>query len=227
MSTYLAPLVHQVGAVRVTGITVGPLQENCFLVIDESTLDAVLVDPGYEAERILAVATEQRAQLKAIWLTHAHPDHVGAVGPIVDALGLPVYLHPADLPLYERAATTGRMYGLNFLQPQAASHSLVEGDVVQCGTVSFDVLHVPGHSPGQVAFVGAGVCLSGDLLFAGSIGRTDLPLSDSMAMRKSLLRITELADDYMVFPGHGESTTIGRERLGNPFLRGIARPLGA
>ena len=214
-------------AIEISAITVGPLQENCYLVMDTASRDAVLVDPGDESDRIIDVLQSNQARLTAIWLTHGHVDHVGAVAPLVGAFGVPVYLHPSDLPLYERAAVTGRMYGMSFEQPAAPDHELREGDSVVCGTVSFQVIHVPGHSPGQVAFVGSGVCLSGDLLFAGSIGRTDLPLSNPADMHRSLLKISALADDVVVLPGHGEVTTIGREKASNPFLRGIARPIGS
>jgi glyoxylase-like metal-dependent hydrolase (beta-lactamase superfamily II) len=213
--------------IEISSITVGPLQENCYLLVDVDSRDAVVVDPGDEAHRIIDVIDSNQARLTAIWLTHGHVDHVGAAAPLVEAYNVPVFLHPSDLPLYERAAVTGRMYGMNFEQPPAPDRELREGDVVSCGTVFFQVLHVPGHSPGQVAFVGNGVCLSGDLLFAGSIGRTDLPLSNPADMQRSLHRISTLADDVVVLPGHGDVTTIGREKLGNPFLRGLARPIGS
>ena len=214
-------------AIEISAITVGPLQENCYLVVDTASKHAVVVDPGDEADRIVDVLHSNEARLTAIWLTHGHVDHVGAVAPLVSRYGVPVYLHPSDLPLYERAAVTGRMYGMSFEQPGPPDRSLRDGDSVVCGTVSFQVIHVPGHSPGQVACVGNGVCLSGDLLFAGSIGRTDLPLSNPADMHQSLLKISTLADDVVVLPGHGEVTTIGREKVGNPFLRGLARPIGS
>lgn len=206
-------------------LTVGPLQENCYIISDRTSGDAVVVDPGYEAERILAALGAMEVRVQAIWLTHGHTDHVGAVAPLVDALEVPVYMHPADLPLFARAAQTGQLYGMRFDQPEAPDQSLSEGDSVYCGTLAFEVMHVPGHSPGQVAFVAPGLCFSGDLLFRGSIGRTDLPLSDPAAMPESLKRIAALPDDTVVFPGHGEVTTIGEEKLQNPFLMGLARPI--
>lgn len=214
-------------AVDIVALVVSPLQENCYVVIDRTTHTAVLVDPGDEAERILQAVDAEGVKLTAIWLTHGHVDHVGAVADIVADRSVPVYMHPADGPLYERAAVTGRLYGMHFVQPPAPDRPLAEGDVVHCGTVSFDVVHVPGHSPGQVAFIGHGLCLSGDVLFAGSIGRTDLPLSDPRAMQHSLRRIADFPDALVVLPGHGPSTTIGEEKARNPFLRGLARPVGS
>ena len=174
------------------GLVVSPLQENCYVVIERDSRRAIVVDPGDEADVISAVIDEEGATLTAIWLTHGHVDHVGAVGPLVERYGVPVLLHEADLPLYERAAATGRLYGMLFDQPPSPNEFVREGDVVKCGTTPFEVLHLPGHSPGQVAFVGDGVCFSGDVLFAGSIGRTDLPLSDPRAMHQSLLRMMTL-----------------------------------
>jgi hydroxyacylglutathione hydrolase len=218
---------NDVSALDVTMMTVGPLQENCYLVVDRTTGEGVLVDPGDEADTILAVLNEKQARLTAIWLTHAHVDHVGAVAPIVAALPVPVYLHPADLPLYTRAAATGRLYGMDFEQPEPPDRELAEGDVLHCGTVRFEVYHLPGHAPGHVAFVGNGLCLSGDVLFAGSMGRTDLPLSDPTAMHQSLQRMAAMPGELVVLPGHGETTTLEREQATNPFLRGIARPVGS
>lgn len=209
-------------------ITVGPLQENCWLVADESAREAVLIDPGDEAERLLRAVDGTGCVLSAIWLTHAHFDHLGAVAEIQrrSVVPVPVHLHPADQPLYERAHESGLLYGLNIETPQPASDKLAEGSRVSVGSIVFTVWHVPGHSPGHVAFITGEHCFSGDLVFAGSIGRTDLPLCDPRAMQASLQRVAGLAPDVRVFPGHGEATTIARELSSNPFLRGVARPIG-
>jgi glyoxylase-like metal-dependent hydrolase (beta-lactamase superfamily II) len=203
--------------------TVGAFEENSYLVIDEATNRAVFVDPGDEPDRLLAMLKESGASLDAIWLTHAHLDHIGGVAGIKRLHPVPVYLHPADLPLYNRAAAQAAMYGLPFEQPEPPDHDLADGDSVSVGSLAFDVMHVPGHAPGHVVFRHDDVVFGGDLLFAGSIGRTDLPFSDPASMESSLFRICELDDATLVHPGHGPSTTIGQERASNPFLTGAVR----
>ena len=203
--------------------TVGAFQENCYLVVDPETKRAVLIDPGAEADEIIAMVRASGATLEAIWLTHAHVDHIGAVAGVKRVWDVPVYMHPADQPLYDRGAMQAAVYGLPFEQPPAPDHELADGDVLTVGSLSFDVLHVPGHAPGHVAFVRPGCMLGGDLLFAGSIGRTDLPLADPERMMESLERVAGLPEDTVVYPGHGPATSIGQERATNPFLTGVAR----
>lgn len=208
-------------------LTVGPLGENCFLLSDAAAGVAVLVDPGEEAERLLAAVDATGCTLQAIWLTHAHFDHVGAVAGILRDRAVPVYMHPLDAPLYAAAATSAARWGLTVDAPPGPTTPLAEGDTVHCGRYAFQVWHLPGHAPGHVAFIGETLCISGDLLFAGSIGRTDLPLCDPRAMQASLERLATLPPALQVLPGHGTVTTIGRELGSNPFLRGLARPIGA
>jgi len=213
--------------VKIDMVTVGPFQENCYLVSDETTGRAALIDPGDEPARILAMVRASRCALDAIWLTHAHLDHVGAVAAVVAECGVPVYLHPADRPLYDRVADQARSYGLTMEAPPPPDHDLAEGDVMTVGSLKFDVVHLPGHAPGHVAFLGHGISLSGDLLFAGSIGRTDLPLSNPAHMADSLERLAAWEAATVVHPGHGPLTTIDAERRSNPFLTGSARVLRA
>jgi hydroxyacylglutathione hydrolase len=212
--------------VRISRLTVGPFEENCYLVADPGSGRAVLVDPGDEATRISRMVRESGAQLDAIWLTHAHIDHIGAVAGIKREWDVPVYLHPADGPLYAAGSRQAAFYGLDFDQPAPPERAFVDLDRLRVGALEFEVLHAPGHSPGLVVVHGNGVLLGGDLLFAGSIGRTDLPLSNPADMEASLARVMRLlADDVVVHPGHGPATTIGRERAANPFLNGQARVL--
>ncbi len=201
--------------------TVGPFRENAYLVVDETTNRAVLIDPGAEPDRILAMVRDSGATLDAIWLTHAHLDHIGAVAAVRREWSVPVHLHPDDLPLYERATAEAAFYGLPFEQPENPDVELADGDVVTVGSLRFDVLHTPGHSPGHVIFKHHDTVFGGDLLFSGSVGRTDLPLSDPTSMETSLARICELGDATVVHPGHGPAITVGHERATNPFLSAL------
>ncbi len=208
-------------------LTVGPLQENCWLLADTASGKAVLVDPGDEPLALLAAVDATGCTLEAVWLTHAHFDHVGGVAGIVALRPVPIWVHPADAVFYANAASNAARWGVVIDNPPPADHELGEGDRVQLGEFAFDVWHLPGHAPGHVAFIGHGLCFSGDVLFAGSIGRTDLPLCDPTAMHQSLMRMATLSAETRVLPGHGVSTTIGRELASNAFLRGAAQPVGA
>jgi hydroxyacylglutathione hydrolase len=204
----------------------GQFVENCYLVGDEAQGVAVMVDPGEEAGRFLSELRHRKWALEAIWLTHAHIDHILGVAAVHEAHpGIPIYLHPLDLPLYNGLPKQGRWMGFSGLDaPPAADRTLAAGQVLQVGRYPFEVRHVPGHSPGHVAFLGHGVILSGDVLFNGSIGRTDLPGGDfSTLMQTIQSEFLTLPDSTVVYCGHGPETTIGVERVSNPFLTGAYR----
>lgn len=205
--------------------TVGPFDENAYLVVDDASRRAVLVDPGDEPERLLAMIARAGVTLDAIWITHAHLDHVGAVNGVRAVHPVPVYLHPLDRPLYDRAAEVAAMYGLSYDQPGPPDRDLADGDRLALGALRFDVWHTPGHAPGHVIFHGHGLVLGGDLLFRGSVGRTDLPFCDGADMDASLRRVSALPPATVVHPGHGPATTIGEELATNPFLNGTALPV--
>ena len=210
---------------KISTYTVGPFQENCYLVVDEAAARAVLVDPGDEGARLVRAVKQSGATLEAIWLTHAHLDHVGGIAAVKREFDVPVYCHADDEPLYRNAHVQAASYGVPFEQPDPADREVSEGDVLRVGSLAFTVMHAPGHAPGLCVFYGHGVLLAGDLLFAGSIGRTDLPLCDARAMQVSLGRIATLPPETVVYPGHGPATTIGEELSSNPFLTGVALPL--
>ena len=205
----------------ITCLTVGSVASNAYLVTDEATRATVVVDPGDEAPRLLAALAAAGLTPSEIWLTHAHFDHIGAVAALREAHPVPVRLHPADAPLYQQAAEQAAWFGMTVRAPGVAPVDLADGERLALGEHAFVVLHTPGHAPGHVAFhaPGAGVLFSGDALFRGSVGRTDLPLCDPAALDRSLReRLLPLPDDTRVLPGHGPETTIGLERRTNPFL---------
>lgn len=212
---------------RIASLVVGPFEENCWFLHDPDSGESVLIDPGDEAPRIAELVRRSGARLTAIWLTHAHLDHIGGIEGLRRSFpGVPVLLHPADLPVYRHGERAAALYGVPFEQPTPPDGQLAEGDEVRVGAHAFEVWHLPGHAPGHVAFIGGGHCFSGDLLFAGSIGRSDLPLCDPAALAASLERLAALPESTVVHPGHGPATTIGAERRTNPFLNGTARVAG-
>ena len=207
----------------VTQITVGAFQENCYLVEDPKTNAIAIVDPGSEPERIVDAIDKSGGRVEAIWITHAHVDHIGAIAPLKRKYDVPVWLHPLDEPLYRVGGRQAQLYGIPYEEPPAPDRRFAEGERVKLGALELDVIHVPGHAPGHVVIYGHGNALVGDCLFAGSIGRTDLPFSNPSQLEASLKRIAALPAETVVHPGHGDSTTIGEERLSNPFLNGTAR----
>ncbi|HZJ00917.1 MAG TPA: MBL fold metallo-hydrolase [Gemmatimonadaceae bacterium] len=208
---------------NVTQITVGAFQENCYLVEDPKTNAIAIVDPGSEPERIVDAIEESGGRVEAIWVTHAHVDHIGAIAPLKRKYNVPVWLHPLDEPLYRVGGRQAQLYGIPYEEPPAPDRRFAEGEKITLGALELDVIHVPGHAPGHVVIYGHGNALVGDCLFAGSIGRTDLPFSNPSQLEASLKRIAALPPETVVHPGHGDSTTIGEERLSNPFLNGTAR----
>lgn len=210
---------------NVVQIPNGIFAENCYLLIDEASGTCAIVDPGEEAGLILHKLRAARATPVGIWLTHAHLDHVLGVPQVAAETGAPIYLHPADRPLYDGVPQQAAWFGLPVPPPlPAPDHMLAHGDVLELGTTRFAVRHSPGHSPGSVCFVAPGIAIGGDVLFAGSIGRTDLPGGDFETLIGSIEReLLTLPDDTILHSGHGPDTTIGRERRANPFLTGISR----
>lgn len=207
----------------VTKVTVGAFQENCYLVLDPKTNALAIVDPGSDPEKIIAEVERTGGRPEAIWITHAHVDHIGAIAPVKRRWNVPVYLHQLDQPLYRVGGRQAQLYGIPYEEPPAPDVQLKEGDTLKLGSLELSVMHAPGHAPGHVVIHGHGNALVGDCLFAGSIGRTDLPFSNPTDLQASLQKIAALPADTVVHPGHGDDTTIGEERISNPFLNGTAR----
>ena len=190
-------------------LVLGNYETNCYIVWDENSAECVVIDPGYEPERILQALNALGKTLKAILLTHGHFDHVGAVRELFSQTDCDIYLCPADCKLPE-AMTAG---------PLCYTNSYGEGGTVSVAGLSFTVLHTPGHTPGSVCLLCEDSIFSGDTLFAGSCGRTDFPMGSWEEIRKSLSRLKELEGDYTVYPGHGEATRLSAERSYNPYLQ--------
>lgn len=197
----------------------GQFAENCYLLADTRTREAVIVDPGEEPAMFLAELGTRAWTLKAIWLTHAHIDHVLGIPAVRERHDVPVVLHPEDRSLYENAERQAEWFGIRLDRLPEPDRWISHGESVTVGGFEFEVRHTPGHSPGSVSFVGQGIALTGDALFAGSIGRTDLPGGDMQTLLQSIQRqLLTLPDSTEILSGHGPRTTVGVERLTNPFL---------
>lgn len=191
-------------------VCVGAYRTNCYMLWEKDKI--VLIDPGDEPEQIWEQVLRTGKKVAAVLLTHGHFDHVGGVGYIAREAGCPVYIHAAELQLPSHH-TDGPIY---------YTHTYDEGDVLEIAGITFQVLHTPGHTPGSVCLLCEDWMLSGDTLFAGTCGRTDLPPYGNPAqMRRSLTRLGGLEGNYKVFPGHGHSTTLEEERRSNPYMQNL------
>jgi glyoxylase-like metal-dependent hydrolase (beta-lactamase superfamily II) len=201
-------------------IVVGPLQENSYVVACEETREAVIIDPGAEAERIYRVVTFQGFTLKYVMNTHGHVDHVGGVAHIIEKTGVPFLMHEEDLYLIEGFEHDPfRAFLMDARTPPVPDRFLRDGENITVGNLEFQVLHTPGHTPGSVCFLTGKTLLSGDTLFSNSIGRADLPGGNHEQLLTSIReKLLPLDDDVRVYSGHGNVTTIGNERRFNPFF---------
>ena len=209
---------------EITCLSLGPVGTNCYIVVDAATREAVVIDPGWDAHLIVDRAEKMKAKMRAVWLTHSHFDHIGGVAGLVRTLNIPVALHSKELPLYKMRGGA-KLFGLDIDEPPEPKIKLeeyVNGDRrLEIGSLKFEVLYLPGHTQGHVAFYQKddGVIFSGDVLFQGSIGRTDLPGGNYEQLISSIqTQLLTLPDSTIVYSGHGEPTTVGEERETNPFL---------
>lgn len=205
------------GRMFIKTLSVGPLQTNCYIVADEKSKKAMVVDPGDEPDRIMDIVKENGLTVEHIILTHAHFDHVGAAPDIKKETGAKIALNKLELPLYNAATDQAAVWGYEVDPLPPPDMFLEEGEEIKVGGLVFKVLHTPGHSPGGICLFGEGVVITGDTLFAGSVGRTDFPGGDVNKLKTSFKRLLGLPASTEVLPGHGPSSTIKEERTGNFF----------
>jgi hydroxyacylglutathione hydrolase len=205
-------------------IPVTPLQQNCVLLWDGITKQAVVIDPGGDVAKIQAAIAQAGVKVEQIWLTHGHIDHVGGAAELRDVLGVPITgPHIADKYLLDNVVASGERFGMSGMRDFTPDHWLNEGDTVSIGDLSFEILHCPGHSPGSVVYYSKALNFAhvGDVLFSGSVGRTDLPGGSHATLIASITeKLLPLGDDISFICGHGPGSSFGQERLTNPFLNG-------
>ncbi len=209
----------------IIGLPIGIFESNCFLVYDETTGDGVVVDPGGDTAPLLQEIQQRQLKVRYILNTHGHIDHIAANAYLVAATGAAIGIHPADRELL---ATGGgaEWFDLAYVPSPPPTLELTDGQVVEVGRLHLQVIHTPGHTPGSICFYipEEEALLTGDTLFASSVGRTDFPGGSSHALTESLKRLLALPPQTIIYPGHGSATTLDRERRHNPWLRRLPHP---
>lgn len=208
---------------EIVSFTLGPVQTNAYLIADPETKEAAVIDPAWDGHIILMEAQKRNWRIGHLWYTHAHFDHIGGAAAIADALNpLPlVALHPADHVLW-RAGGGARMFGFRIDPGPEPSIDFTHGQTLRLGSNAFEVRHAPGHTPGHVILCCAAerVCFCGDLVFAGGVGRTDFPGGSWESLARSIrTQVYSLPDDTRLLSGHGPETTVGEEKVSNPFVQ--------
>ena len=207
--------------VEIRQIPLGQLQTNCYFLGCETTKKAAIIDPGWSGAELANYVAESGYEITHILLTHTHFDHIGGLAELKTATNVPIYAHAESIPMLQNGAVSAQRWGIEMPQPPDADEMIVEGDVIEVGALKLEVLFTPGHAPGHVCFYlrDEDVLFSGDLLFQGSIGRTDLPGGDlALLMRMITEKVLPLPDETNILSGHGAATTLGVERQHNPFI---------
>jgi len=200
-------------------LVVGPLMSNCFVVGCEKTKEAVVIDPGGDADRILSSLKASGLTVKYIINTHGHFDHVSGNGPLKDATGAAILIHPLDAAMLPKLSSNAAFFGISVDNSPPSDQTIEEGDSVSFGEIHLKVLHTPGHTPGGISLYANGIVFVGDTLFSGSIGRTDFPGGDFNTLISSIrTKLFKMDDDVRVLSGHGPETSIGSEKRFNPFV---------
>ena len=200
-------------------LIVGSLETNCYLVYCQDSLECAIVDPGADADRIFLMISRKNLKPELILNTHGHIDHIGANKDVKEKFNIPLYLHSADSPMLENVQQSEMAIFLGAMDSPPPDNLLNDGDKIKIGKSFLQVIHTPGHSPGSVSFLGDGFLISGDTLFFGGVGRTDLPGGSWKDMESSIKnKILTMPDEMVVLPGHGPSTTVGQEKRANPFI---------
>jgi hydroxyacylglutathione hydrolase len=200
-------------------LTVGALDTNCYILGDEKTKQAVVIDPGGDFEIIEDHLEKLKLKVQYIILTHGHVDHIGALAKLKKATGAEILIHSKDSAMLHDPNQNLSFFSGDRITTTKTDKTLEEGDIIQCGGIKLEVLHTPGHTPGGISLLTDKMIFTGDALFCGSIGRTDFPGSSYQKLIKSIKdKLLSKDDDFIVYPGHGPSSTIGEERKNNPFL---------
>jgi len=206
--------------VEIIKVVTGLLEENCYVIKDKKNAISIVIDPGDDGEKIADAIGN--FEVKYILLTHAHFDHVGALKYLKENFGGEILMHKGDLALLENASLVAGYFGISVQQPPPPDNFVEDGDIITAGNLKIKVIHVPGHSPGGVAYYmdsGEKHLFTGDILFAGSVGRTDLPGGNwNLLISGIKQKLLVLPPETIVYPGHGPETTIGREKVSNPFI---------
>jgi len=200
-------------------LVVGPLMANCFIFGCQKTKEAVVIDPGGDADRIMIILDDLELQIKYIINTHGHFDHVSGNGQLKEATGVDILIHPLDASMLSRLSSNAAIFGVRVDNSPPCDRTIEEGETISFGELTLEVIHTPGHTPGGISLFTDDIVFVGDTLFSGSIGRTDFPGGDFDTLISSIQnKLFKMNDDVRVFSGHGPETTIGRERRYNPFV---------